>query len=418
MTTFEHVAPSPLDAPGFRAAPPASAPAPARLLFSLLTRLSRGELTVHTPAGTAHRFGPGVARDPAAGRAEFAFRDWRVARDVLLGGDVAFAEAYIDGRWDTPDLAALLTVLAHNQPALERAFYGSPWRQLVFRLKHWLNANTRRQARKNIVAHYDLGNDFYRLWLDPTMTYSSALFAGDQRQPLALAQRAKYERVLRELALPPGAHILEIGCGWGGFAETAARAGYRVTGLSLSDAQTAYARERIARAGLADRVEFRIEDYRDARGTYDGVASIEMFEAVGERYWRAYFDAIRAALGAGGRACIQTITIADDRFDRYRTQSDFIQQYIFPGGMLASPSRFAQEARRAGLDVVEGVAFGRDYAETLKRWLAAFDGAVDAVRAQGFDERFIRCWRFYLAYCAAGFDSGSTDVAQYTLAAR
>jgi cyclopropane-fatty-acyl-phospholipid synthase len=418
MTSCESAAPSPFALPSHRVAPPAGAPAPARLLFALLARLGRGDLTIHTPAGTAHRFGPGVERDPAAGRGEFAFRDWRLPRDVLTGGDVAFAQAYIDGRWDSPDLAALLTVLAHNQAALARTFYGSGWRQALFRVRHWLNGNTKRQARRNIVAHYDLGNDFYRLWLDPTMTYSSALFGADRTQPLAAAQRAKYERILRELALPAGAHILEIGCGWGGFAETAARAGYRVTGLSLSDAQTEYARARLATAGLADRVEFRIQDYRDMRGVYDGVASIEMFEAVGERYWPAYFAAVRRALKPGGRACIQTITIADSRFERYRTQSDFIQQYIFPGGMLASPSRFTDEARRAGLELQDEVTFGADYAETLRRWLAAFDTGVADVRAQGFDERFIRCWRFYLAYCIAGFESASTDVAQVTLAAR
>jgi cyclopropane-fatty-acyl-phospholipid synthase len=372
-------------------------------------------VVLRTPDGLSHRFGSGQGE---AGRADLAFNDWRVAREVLTGGDVAFAEAYMDARWETPDLTALLTVLACNQQALERAFYGHAWQRTLFRLKHWLNANTRRQARRNIVAHYDLGNAFYGLWLDPTMTYSSALFGGDRTQPLAAAQQAKYVRILDELALPPGAHILEIGCGWGGFAEVAARAGYRVTGLSLSDAQTAYARERIARAGLADRVTLRVQDYRDERGTYDGAASIEMFEAVGEKYWPAYFATVRRALRRGGRACVQTITIADARFERYRTQSDFIQQYIFPGGMLASPSRFAAEAGDAGLDVAGTHAFGRDYAETLARWLAAFDAGADAVRAQGFDERFIRCWRFYLAYCIAGFASGSTDVAQYTLVAR
>jgi cyclopropane-fatty-acyl-phospholipid synthase len=415
MTRFEHTAGA---APGSglgRSALPRATPPAARLLFALLTRLDRGELTIHTPAGTTHRFG----RDrDAAGRAEFAFHDWRLARDVLSGGDVAFAEAYMDGRWDTSDLGALLTVLAHNQPALERAFYGRAWQQALFRLKHWLNANSKRQARKNIVAHYDLGNDFYRLWLDPSMTYSAAWFGGDAQRDFVAAQTAKYERILAELALPPGAHILEIGCGWGGFAEVAARAGYRVTGLSLSDAQTAYARERLARAGLADRVEFRLQDYRDERGVYDGVASIEMFEAVGEKWWPTYFRRVRAALRAGGRACVQTITIAEARFARYRTQSDFIQQYIFPGGMLASPGRFADGAAAAGLAVAGSACFGHDYAETLRRWLAAFDARSAEVRALGFDERFIRCWRFYLAYCAAGFASESTDVGQYTLVAR
>ncbi len=398
-----------------RIARPLAPPPAARILFALLARLGRGEVLINTPAGTNCRFGPG--RDEN-GCGELTLTDWKVAHDVLTGGDVAFAEAYMDGRWETPDLTALLTVLAHNQAALEQAFYGRWWQQALFRLKHWLNANSRRQAKKNIVAHYDLGNDFYRLWLDPTMTYSSALFDGELARPLHEAQTAKYRRTLAQLALPAGAHILEIGCGWGGFAEFAARAGYRVTGLSLSDAQTAYARERLARAGLADRVEFRVHDYRDHGGTYDGVVSIEMFEAVGERWWPTYFRKLREALVPGGRACVQTITIADGRFERYRTQSDFIQQYIFPGGMLASPSRFASGARAGGFDIAGTLTFGSDYAKTLKHWLADFDTQVDAVRAQGFDERFIRCWRFYLAYCIAGFDSGATDVAQYTLVAR
>jgi len=413
MTSYENTTPN-VFAPTAQLPPPGAPPA-ARILFALLARLAHGELSVIDPAGRPHRFGH---RTGAGARGEAVFRDWRLARNILAGGDVAFAEAWIDGRWDTPDLPALLTVLADNQPALERAFYGHAWQRALFRFRHWLNANSRSNARRNIVAHYDLGNDFYRLWLDPTMTYSAALFGGDRTQTLAAAQQAKYERILGELALPPGARILEIGCGWGGFAEVAARAGYHVTGLSLSDAQTAYARERIARAGLADRVTLRVQDYRDERGTYDGVASIEMFEAVGERYWPAYFAAVRRALAPAGRACVQTITIDDARFERYRTQSDFIQQYIFPGGMLASPSRFAADARDAGLDVGGTHLFGGDYAETLARWLAAFDAGAGAVRAQGFDERFIRCWRFYLAYCIAGFASGSTDVAQYTLVAR
>ena len=418
MMLMENTA-RPLLSTQLRASPyallPHHVPPAARLLFALLARLAHGELLLTTPDGVSHRFG---SDHGAPGRAELTLHDWRVAREVLTGGDVAFAEAYMDRRWETPDLTALLTLLARNQQALERAFYGHAWQRALFRLRHWLNANTRRQARRNIVAHYDLGNDFYRLWLDPTMTYSSALFGDDRTQSLATAQQAKYQRILAELALPPGTHILDIGCGWGGFAESAARAGYRVTGLSLSDAQTAFARERLARAGLADRVEFRVQDYRDVRGTFDGVASIEMFEAVGERWWPAYFAAVRRALRPGGRACIQTITIADERFERYRTQSDFIQQYIFPGGMLVSPARFAAAASASALDPANTRTFGRDYAETLRRWLCAFDAHAEAVRRQGFSERFIRCWRFYLAYCGAGFDSGSTDVAQYTLVAR
>jgi cyclopropane-fatty-acyl-phospholipid synthase len=391
-------------------------PAAGRLLSALLNRLDVGSVELTTPEGATLRFGPGGA--PAEGTkatpAVLVFRDWGIAGEALKGGDVAFAESYMEGRWDTPDLTQLLTVLAANQSALERAFYGRWWARSLLRLKHFLNANTKRQSRKNILAHYDLGNAFYSLWLDPTMTYSSALFDGRFDADLNHAQHAKYARLLGELELAPGADILEIGCGWGGFAETAARVGHRVTGISLSDAQTAFAHQRMANAGLGDRATLKLQDYRDVRGKYDGIASIEMFEAVGERYWPIYFQTIHDALRPGGRACIQTITIADDRFERYRTQSDFIQQYIFPGGMLASPARFVDVAKAAGLTLARVHTFGRDYAETLKRWLAAFDANTPAIRAQGFEEKFIRCWRFYLAYCAAGFDTGTTDVGQYT----
>ena len=391
-------------------------PAAGRLLIALLNRLDVGSVELTTPEGATLRFGPGGA--PTAGikatPAVLAIRDWGIAGEVLKGGDVAFAESYMDGRWETPDLTQLLTVLAANQSALEHAFYGHWWSRTLLRFKHFLNANTKRQSRRNILAHYDLGNDFYRLWLDPTMTYSSALFDGRFDADLRSAQQAKYARMLDELDLPGTSNILEIGCGWGGFAETAARAGHHVTGISLSDAQTAYARERLARAGCEGRSTLKLQDYRDVRGTFDGIASIEMFEAVGERYWPAYFRAIHDALRPGGHACIQTITIADDRFERYRTQSDFIQQYVFPGGMLASPARFVDVAQAAGLALARVHTFGRDYAETLKRWLAAFDAGTPAIRALGFDEKFIRCWRFYLAYCAAGFDTGTTDVGQYT----
>ncbi|MFO1415448.1 MAG: cyclopropane-fatty-acyl-phospholipid synthase family protein [Burkholderiales bacterium] len=398
------------------AAPGTPLPGVARILVALLQRMAVGRLDLVAPDGARRVFGPGGAVAPHAKPtpAVLQIRDWRAIRAALAGGDVGFAESYLAGHWDTPDLTQLLTVIAANQPALERTFYGRWWVRALLRVKHSMKSNSRRQARRNIVAHYDLGNDFFRLWLDPTMTYSAALFAGDFAQPLAPAQQAKYDRMLAELALPAGGRVLEIGCGWGGFAETAARAGQHVTGVSLSDAQTAYARARLA--GLP--ADLRVQDYRDVRGTFDGVASIEMFEAVGERYWPSYFRAVRAALPRGGRACIQAITIAEHRFARYRTQSDFIQQFIFPGGMLASPSRLVAEAQAAGLSLVNTHTFGYDYAETLKRWLAAFDAALPAIREQGFDERFIRCWRFYLAYCAAGFDTGTTDVGQYTFVAQ
>jgi cyclopropane-fatty-acyl-phospholipid synthase len=396
----------------------AATPAAARLVMALLDRIEWGVLAFTTPDGVTRRFGSGRPASGVARAAELHLRDWSVCRSVLVGGDVAFAESYMDGRWDTTDLVALLTLMACNQRALEHAFYGHRWRRVVMRLRHLLRRNSKRRAPRNIAAHYDLGNEFYDLWLDPTMTYSAALFDGDITCQLAAAQQAKYARVLRQIAPPQNAQLLELGCGWGGFAETAARAGCRVTGVSLSRAQTAYARDRVARAGCADRVDVRLQDYRDVIGRYDAVASIEMFEAVGERYWPAFFRTVRRALKPGARACIQTITIADERFPKYRQSSDFIQQYIFPGGMLPSPARFIEEANRAGLQIEDVHRFGQDYAETLKRWLSAFDASVDAVRSQGFDDRFIRCWRFYLAYCVAGFASKTTDVAQYTLSAR
>jgi len=393
-------------------------PATGRLFLALLERMEYGALTLSTPDGITRRFGPGAApgaRADVPAEADLTLRDWRLCREVLTGGDVAFAEAYMDGRWESSDLGALLTVVAFNQRALELAFYGRRWRQFIFRLMHVMRSNSRRRARRNIVAHYDLGNDFYGLWLDATMTYSAALFAGDRTRSLEQAQRAKYSRLQSELDLGSGAHVLEIGCGWGGFAESVASAGHRVTAISLSQAQTAYARARIAARGLTQRVQFRIQDYRDVGGRFDGIASIEMFEAVGERYWPAFFETLRRALRPGARAAIQTITIADERFEQYRATSDFIQQYIFPGGMLPSPSRFVAGARASGLEVAASHRFGHDYAETLRRWLAAFDAHVDEVRAQGFSQRFVRCWRFYLAYCAAGFSSETTEVAQYTL---
>lgn len=398
-------------------ASPPRVPAFARILWRALTSLPEGALEIVTPDGTRHGFG---ARSPHGASLRdrpgvLVLHDWKAIGAALAGGDVGFGESYMAGHWTTPDLVRLLAVIAANQQALTRAFYGTWWIRGLLRARHAMRANSRRRARRNIVAHYDLGNDFFALWLDPSMTYSSALFDGDFRRPLVAAQHAKYDRMLASLALPRNARVLEIGAGWGGLAERAARAGHRVTGLSLSPAQTAYARARLARQGLA--ADLRVQDYRDVTGQYDGVASIEMIEAVGERYWPVYFDTIRRVLAPGARASIQAITIADDRFARYRTQSDFIQQYIFPGGMLASPSRLVAEAARAGLKLVDCHAFGADYAQTLVRWLTAFDAAAPEIMAQGFDARFVRCWRFYLAYCAAGFATCTTDVGQYTFAA-
>jgi cyclopropane-fatty-acyl-phospholipid synthase len=395
-----------LVAPGVRGRVPLAA----RAVLAMLGRLADGRIEVALPDGSLCALG-GVG---SVARLDVA--DWSVFGAVLQRGDIGFAEAFIDGRWSSPDVAQLLTVIARNRDALEHAVYGGVWGRLAYRLRHALNANTRRGSRRNIAAHYDLGNDFYALWLDPSMTYSSALFAGDSSQPLQAAQDAKYRRILERLAPRPGDHILEIGCGWGALAEMAAREfGCRVTALTLSEEQLAYADARMHRAGVADRVDLAFRDYRDERGTYDHVVSVEMYEAVGERYWPTYFRAIGERLKPGGRAVVQAITIADRLFERYRTGTDFIQQYVFPGGMLASPARFRAEVARAGLRVEGELAFGADYAETLRRWRRVFKSRLPEARALGYDDRFLRVWDFYLAYCEAGFESGCTDVYHFEI---
>jgi cyclopropane-fatty-acyl-phospholipid synthase len=390
-------------------------PPSARWALRLLERFSTGTLDLTLPDGQRACFGAG------APQAQLRLHSWAPVQAAMSSGDIGFAESYFAGEWSTDDPVRVVQYFIRNREAAEAMIYGSVWGGLAYRLKHWLNRNTREQARRNIHAHYDLGNAFYALWLDPTMTYSSALFDAapvDPHQPadrdeLAAAQAAKYRRVLDELQLAPGSRVLEIGCGWGGFAETAARAGHLVKGLTLSEAQLAYAQQRLEREDLP--AELVLQDYRDERVRYDGVASIEMFEAVGEAYWPSYFETVARSLKPGGRACIQTIEIADRLFDRYRRGSDFIQQYIFPGGMLPCPTEFRRQAGRAGLRVVGAHSFGRHYAKTLATWRTRYLSRLDAVRAQGFDERFVRLWHFYLAYCEAAFAEGNTDVTQYTL---
>ena len=393
-------------------APPGSAPPAARAVFRLLRGLRHGSLDVQWPDGSSLHFGA-AAGDGA--RAAIRLHDWRVCGAALKAGDIGFAESFIAGDWSTPDLSALLQLLAANRPALEDLIYGRWWAALLYRVRHRLNRNSRGGSRKNVHAHYDLGNAFYRLWLDPTMNYSSAWFDGDRRRDMVAAQHAKVQRALQECGVRPGQRLLEIGCGWGALAETAAREfGARVTGVTLSAAQLAWAAERVA--GLSPAVDLRLQDYRDvADGPYDAIASIEMFEAVGRAYWPGFFATLHSQLRPGGRACIQSITIRDDLFERYVRSTDFIQQYIFPGGLLPSPSAFRAAAARAGLRVVNELEFGPDYAETLRRWRQAFLQRADDVRAHGHDERFMRLWEFYLAYCEAAFTTGNTGVMQFTL---
>jgi cyclopropane-fatty-acyl-phospholipid synthase len=384
-------------------------PFAARAVLAPLGRLTHGRLRVLLPDGARLDFGPGGIE------AELELRDWRAFGRIVRNGDIGFAEGYINGEWNTSDLARLLTLLAANRAAIAGPMAGGRLGRLLHRALHALRANTRRGSRRNIAAHYDLGNEFYALWLDPGMTYSAALYQGDATRSLEDAQQAKYERILARLGLAGGAHVLEIGCGWGGFAELAARRGLRVSGITLSRAQLAWGSERLARTGLARNARLELRDYRDLRTRYDAVASIEMFEAVGERWWPAYFERVAACLPRGGRAVVQTIVIDDALFESYRRGSDFIRQFIFPGGMLASNERFRRLARGAGLEVAEAFRFGGDYALTLAAWRRRFRARLPQVRALGFDERFARTWEFYLAYCEAGFVSGSTDVLQYLL---
>ena len=384
------------------------------LLLRLLTANWRvGRLTVRLPNGAIHQL-EGEAPGPSA---VLEVRDYGFARRVLAAGDIGFAEGYMAREWETPHLAALLEALVRNQQHISRLFRGNALIRGVNWLAHRMNRNSRAGSRKNIHAHYDLGNAFYATWLDPTMTYSSARFT---RSGMALeaAQREKYAALARTMDLRDGQSVLEIGCGWGGFAEFAAtEIGARVTGITISRQQFDFARQRMFNAGLADRVDIRLVDYRDVEGRFDRVASIEMFEAVGQEYWPAYFGKIREVLAPGGRAGLQIITIDDAHFGGYRKRADFIQKYIFPGGMLPSESALRPVVDRAGLAWGAVERFGRDYAETLRLWDERFQSAWPEIgRMAGFDERFRRLWRFYLAYCEAGFRFGRTDVIQLALA--
>ena len=378
-----------------------------RFVLKALDRLTIGRLILHLPDGTVRRFGN--PSDPREAVLEVG--DWRFFRRVLLDGDIGFAEAYMEGYCDSPDLPRLISLLAENQEALGSIVHNNVVHNLALKLLHHRRQNTRTGAKRNIHAHYDLGNRFYGLWLDPTMSYSAALFEGKTKS-LEAAQAAKYERVLTQLGARQGDTILEIGCGWGGFAEVAARRGMRVTAITISREQLDYARARLERAGLADRVDLQFRDYRDIEGKYDHIVSIEMIEAVGERYWPDYFAALKRHVAPGGSAVVQAIVIADDFFESYRNRPDFIQTYIFPGGMLLSPQRLGEQCRRAGLKIAELYSFGLDYAHTLEAWLGRFDAVSDQVGRLGFDERFCRMWRYYLAYCAAGFSTRRTDVLQ------
>lgn len=387
-------------------------PAGFRLAGLFLLRTENGSLRFNLPDGRTVLFdhgnpGPHAVVDVH----EFGF-----AKRALAGGDIGFAESYMDGEWSTPDLTAVLEFFSENFEAAGKLAVGGSLVKGINKLRHIFNRNSRAGARRNIMAHYDLGNDFYSAWLDETMTYSSAMF-DRPNMSLEQAQTAKYNGIADQLMAGPDSNILEIGCGWGGFAEYAAKVrGSKVTCLTISEAQRDYAAARMQTEGLSDRVEIRLEDYRDHQGSYDGVASIEMFEAVGEAYWPSYFQKVRESLnGSDAKAALQIITIEDKLFRRYQKRTDFIQRYIFPGGMLPSEKALRESLSESGLRFDAVHYFGQDYAKTLKIWAERFEEAWDKVQTFGFDERFRRLWRFYLSYCEAGFGNGRINVGQFQL---
>ena len=387
-------------------------PAKARMVLSAAMGLAHGSLQITVPDGRTFLVG---GRSPGPD-AKLVLHNWNLPGRAFSGGTIGVAESYMDGDWESPDVTTFLELFVVNVEAGEKVAGGANWLLgTIQRVRHWLNRNSRTGSKRNISAHYDLGNEFYSQWLDPSMTYSSALYETGAND-LESAQAAKYRALARDTGIGPNDHVLEIGCGWGGFAEFAAREiGCKVTGLTISKEQFDFARERIARAGLADRVEFKLQDYRDEKGRYDRIASIEMFEAVGERFWPTYFRTIRERLQPGGAAGLQLITIADRYFEGYRRNVDFIQAYIFPGGMLPSPAALDREVARAGLKRTSEVGFGLSYARTLALWNERFQAAWPRLRDLGFDERFRRIWTYYLASCEASFLTRSTDVIQTVL---
>jgi cyclopropane-fatty-acyl-phospholipid synthase len=386
-----------------------------RLALQFARLMRAGKLNMVLPDGSVHHF-EGPEPGPSA---TLIVKDPRMVAKLAFHGCLGLAEGYMDGMWDSPNMVDVLRLGTANERAWSDMLRGKFWARFASWVMHKFRPNTRKGSRKNIAEHYDLGNDFYAAWLDASMTYSSALFAGGQAG-LEEAQTEKYRRLCLALDLQPGMTVLEIGCGWGGFAEMAAgEFGAIVTGITLSTEQLAYAQDRIARAGLAERVTLRLQDYRDTAQTYDRIASIEMFEAVGEEYWPVYFNTLRNRLNPGGKAGLQVITIADCFFEDYRRTADFIQRYVFPGGMLPSPTRLNQEIAAAGLQIGAQHWFGQDYAETLSRWQASFQTSWKKISQMStqYDERFKRLWEFYLGYCEVGFAAGFTDVGQIVIQA-
>jgi len=384
---------------------------PSIIASKFLSKIFKGHLSVEFPSGASQDFG---GKEPGP-QAFLRIKNFRLLPKMLFYGDLGLAESYMSGDWDTTDLAALLRLGSINSSALRQVYVKTIIARALDRIRHARRKNTPCGSRRNIAAHYDLGNNFYNQWLDPSMSYSSALF-DKMNEPIEIAQRRKYLRIAEKLALKPGQQILEIGCGWGGFAEIAATEfGCNIVGLTLSTEQAAFAKARMARLGLSEKVKIRLQDYRDVKGCFDKIVSIEMFEAVGEAYWSTYLKVLERCLKPGGQAALQIITIDNARFTSYRNDPEFIQRYIFPGGMLPSPHALDNALTQAKLKITNAFYFGKSYAETLRRWDKSFQDHWPEIKKLGFDERFFRMWRYYLCYCEVGFDEGTVDVGQFVI---
>ncbi len=380
-------------------------------VFEMASNMNTGQLDFVLPDGRVFR-ATGKNAGPAA---ELVIHNPDIFSRLIREGDLGFCDAYLDQWWSTPDLQAFMDLVHADNDEMYDGFPGMGLVRLYEKFRFWLQSNSKRQALKNISYHYDLGNDFYGLWLDETMTYSSALFETGQ-ESMEKAQIAKYASMVDQMGVKEGDHVLEIGCGWGGFAEYAAKErGLKVTGLTISKEQLAYAKERIKNKGLDHLVDFKLQDYRDEQGVYDGIASIEMFEAVGEKYWPVYFETVKKCLKPGANATLQIITVQDKRWDVYRRGVDFIQKYIFPGGMLPAPTVLRDVVQKSGLTFEKSIEFGESYSITLRRWYDVFNAKWDQVSDLGFDDRFRRMWNFYLTSCAATFHSGNCDITQITI---
>lgn len=380
-------------------------------VFAMAQEMNNGRIDFVMPDGRTFR-----AEGKQPGHvAEIRIHNPDLFARLIREGDLGFCDAYLDNWWSTPDLQAFMDLVHADNEDIYDGFPGQSLVRMFEKFRFWMQRNHKSQARKNISYHYDLGNDFYGLWLDDTMTYSSALFETGQESHEA-AQTAKYKSMIDQMDVKAGDHILEIGCGWGGFAEYAAKErGLKVTGLTISEEQFNYAKERIEKAGISDLVDFKLQDYRDESGSYDGIASIEMFEAVGQKYWPIYFETVRDRLKPGANATLQIITVHDRRWDIYQRSVDFIQKYIFPGGMLPSPKALREQVVKAGLSVERSIEFGQSYNISLRRWHETFNEKWDQIAEMGFDDRFRRMWNFYLTSCASTFESGNCDVTQITI---